>query len=107
MNTSVPSLKFSLTARARPARLLNDAGLATTAREPDNRCARWFLVEVLPYEPVMATTVGWTRRRRWDAVWTNLSARRRSNGEVSAQAMSTIAGTAIRAAAPISAGAPT
>ncbi len=35
-------------ARARPARLLKLAGVATTDREPFTRWAMWFLVEVFP-----------------------------------------------------------
>ena len=81
-------------ARARPARLLNDAGLATTVREPATRCATCCLVDVLPNDPVIATTVGATwARRAWAAVTYGVTSRR-STGLSTADAASTTSGTA-------------
>ena len=81
-------------ARARPARLLNDAGLATTVREPASRCATCCLVDVLPNDPVIATTVGATWARRACAAVTYGVTRRRSTGLSRAAAASTTKGTA-------------
>ena len=47
-NTSVPSARCSLIARARPALLLKLAGVATIVREGRTRWTMWPLVEVLP-----------------------------------------------------------
>ncbi len=75
------------------------AGLATTDRVPVTRWATYPLVLVFPNEPVMATTVGATRRSRAAARATWVRASRRSIGAVIAQARSTRAGTANAAAA--------
>src|SRR5674476_423904 len=93
MKTSVPSARCSLTARANPARLLKLAGVATTDAVPRTRWARWFLVEVLPNEPVTATTVGATRLSRRLASVTKCAERRRSTGAVRRHAASTSRGT--------------
>src|SRR5580693_9315262 len=86
-------------ARANPARLLKLAGLATTDRAPPTRWAMYPLVLVFPNEPVMATTVGATRRRRAAARATWERASHRSRGVVTPHARSTRAGTARVAAA--------
>src|ERR1700691_1737819 len=78
---------------ANPARLLNDAGVATTVREPPTRWATWLLVEVFPKEPVIPTTIGETRANRADAVATKRLARWRSTGVVTSNARSRTTGT--------------
>ena len=92
--TSVPGASCSLTARARPARLLNEAGLATTVRDPVTRWVTCCLVEVFPKEPVIATTIGATCARRVCAAVMYGVTRRRSTGTRSAHAASTTSGTA-------------
>src|ERR1700735_4970352 len=87
-------MRFSLTARASPARLLNDAGLATTVREPASRWATCCLVDVLPNDPVIATTVGATWTRRACAAVTYGVTSRRSTGLRRPAATSTRTGTA-------------
>ncbi len=85
-------------ARARPRRLLNEAGEATTWRLPASRWRAYSLVVVLPKDPVMATTVGAAACRRRAARSTKARLRRRSMGAVAARARSTTCGTS-RAAA--------
>ena len=83
-----------MTARANPARLLKLAGETTTERVGRTRWAMWPLVEVLPYEPVTATTRGSTLARRAAAASTKWPPSFRSMGAVTRQARSTSAGTA-------------
>src|SRR5450631_1016395 len=67
----------------------------------------WPLVEVLPYDPVTATTVGPTRTRRFRASSTKWVDSRCSTGEVTRQARSTRNDTATAAAAANGAAGPT
>src|SRR5665213_1725941 len=94
MKILVSSARFSLIARERPARLLKLLGVATTPPSGARRSAKWFFVEVLPYEPVIATTRGCIRASRAAAWVTKVWARRDSYGRSSRVVTARIGGTA-------------
>ena len=88
-----------MTVRASPPVLLKLAGLASTRRVDSSRWRTYCFVVVLPYDPVIATTIGATRRRRALAWATNAVRRRASRGLVMSNAASTTSGWTIASTA--------